>query len=224
MPKTTHKKTSNRKSRSKRGGALEFATIDDINTALTKIQSVQTCENIYQLDNTDTLKFESGGEETFKLVVLNEQGSTPLHSETFTLDEIINDFTIQLSDEGSALVLNCPPVEETPVPAAAPPNALTTGVQNVRNPGVQNMPNPTGAQNVPNGAAVVTRNANGATAASANGSARGGKKSKGKKATSKRVKVGGAERVVYEGPRGGEYIKMNGGFVNLKELSKKRSA
>jgi hypothetical protein len=41
-----------------------------------------------------------------------------------------------------------------------------------------------------------------------------------KKATSHRVKVGGAERVVYEGARGGQYVKMNGGFVSLKDLKK----
>jgi hypothetical protein len=39
-----------------------------------------------------------------------------------------------------------------------------------------------------------------------------------KKATKKRVKVGGNERVVYEGPRGGEYVKMNGGYVSLKQV------
>jgi hypothetical protein len=50
-------------------------------------------------------------------------------------------------------------------------------------------------------------------------SASGGDQEKStKKPTQKRVKVGGKERVVYEGPRGGEYIKQNGGFVSLKKL------
>lgn len=50
-----------------------------------------------------------------------------------------------------------------------------------------------------------------------------GKKSKtankGKKATTKRVKVNGRVHVVYKGSRGGEYIKHNGSFVSLKNIS-----
>jgi hypothetical protein len=46
-----------------------------------------------------------------------------------------------------------------------------------------------------------------------------GKSTNTKKATNRRVKVGAVDRVVYEGPRGGQYIKMNGGFVNLKSLT-----
>lgn len=42
--------------------------------------------------------------------------------------------------------------------------------------------------------------------------------SNGKKATSKRVNVSGKERVVYEGSRGGQYVKMSGNYVSLKEL------
>ena len=38
------------------------------------------------------------------------------------------------------------------------------------------------------------------------------------KATDKRVTVGKAKRVVYKGPRGGEYVKMNGKFVSVKSL------
>jgi hypothetical protein len=38
------------------------------------------------------------------------------------------------------------------------------------------------------------------------------------KTTSKRIKVDGRERVVYEGPRGGKYIKQNGTFISLKQL------
>ena len=40
----------------------------------------------------------------------------------------------------------------------------------------------------------------------------------GKKPTKKRVVVKGKPKVVYKGPRGGEYIKQNGGFVSLKTL------
>jgi hypothetical protein len=50
-------------------------------------------------------------------------------------------------------------------------------------------------------------------------SASGGDQKKStKKPTQKRIKVGGKDRVVYEGPRGGEYIKQGGGFVSLKKL------
>lgn len=44
----------------------------------------------------------------------------------------------------------------------------------------------------------------------------GGKKKSTKKATKKRVEVKGKKRVVYEGKRGGEYIKEGGKFVSLK--------
>ena len=37
------------------------------------------------------------------------------------------------------------------------------------------------------------------------------------KKTAKKVKVGNVERCVYKGPRGGEYIKMNGEFKPLKK-------
>ena len=37
------------------------------------------------------------------------------------------------------------------------------------------------------------------------------------KKTAKKVKVGNVERCVYKGPRGGEYIKMNGEFKSLKK-------
>lgn len=47
----------------------------------------------------------------------------------------------------------------------------------------------------------------------------GGKKKTMKK-TNKKVKVGKVERVVYVGTRGGQYIKMNGGFVSLSKLNK----
>jgi hypothetical protein len=40
------------------------------------------------------------------------------------------------------------------------------------------------------------------------------------KKTAKKVKVGNVERCVYKGPRGGEYIKMNGEFKPLKSLKK----
>jgi hypothetical protein len=45
----------------------------------------------------------------------------------------------------------------------------------------------------------------------------------GKLPTTKRVKVGGNIRIVYQGKRGGEYIKMNGGFVSLAQLKSKKS-
>lgn len=45
----------------------------------------------------------------------------------------------------------------------------------------------------------------------------GGKKSSHKK-TQKKVKVQGKERVVYKGPRGGEYVKIGGAFKSLKSL------
>ena len=38
------------------------------------------------------------------------------------------------------------------------------------------------------------------------------------KPTEKRRKVGKQTRVVYVGPRGGQYVKMQGRFVNVKEL------
>jgi hypothetical protein len=44
------------------------------------------------------------------------------------------------------------------------------------------------------------------------------KKKSTKKPTDKRVKVGHKEKVAYEGLRGGEYIKQNGGYVSLKKL------
>lgn len=48
----------------------------------------------------------------------------------------------------------------------------------------------------------------------------GKKKKEGKKVkkTAERVKVGCQNKVVYEGPKGGKYIKQNGGFVSLKDL------
>jgi len=36
--------------------------------------------------------------------------------------------------------------------------------------------------------------------------------------TNKKVQTKKGSRVVYKGPRGGEYIKMNGGFVSLRKL------
>jgi hypothetical protein len=39
-----------------------------------------------------------------------------------------------------------------------------------------------------------------------------------KKPTKKRVKVNGKNHIVYEGQRGGQYIKQNGGFVNIKSI------
>lgn len=46
----------------------------------------------------------------------------------------------------------------------------------------------------------------------------GGKKISTKKITTKRIKVGNVNKIVYKGSRGGEYIKMNGKFINLKEI------
>lgn len=43
----------------------------------------------------------------------------------------------------------------------------------------------------------------------------------GKKKTKKSVMVGKVKRVIYEGPRGGQYIKQNGGYVALRTVSKK---
>jgi hypothetical protein len=43
----------------------------------------------------------------------------------------------------------------------------------------------------------------------------------GKLPTNKRVQLGGNTRIVYQGKRGGEYIKMSGGFVSLAEAKKK---
>lgn len=43
----------------------------------------------------------------------------------------------------------------------------------------------------------------------------------GKKKTKKSVMVGKSKRVIYEGPRGGQYIKQNGGYVALRTVSKK---
>lgn len=37
-------------------------------------------------------------------------------------------------------------------------------------------------------------------------------------ATEKRVTVGKAKRVVYRGPRGGEYVKINKKYVSVKSL------
>lgn len=49
----------------------------------------------------------------------------------------------------------------------------------------------------------------------------GKKKKDGKKVkTEKRVKVGCQNKIVYEGPKGGKYIKQNGGFISLKDLLK----
>lgn len=39
-----------------------------------------------------------------------------------------------------------------------------------------------------------------------------------KKRTQKKIKVQGKERVVYKGPRGGEYVKVGGAFKSLKSL------
>lgn len=46
----------------------------------------------------------------------------------------------------------------------------------------------------------------------------GGKPKNNMTATKKRVTVGKAKRVVYKGPRGGEYVKVNGKMVSLKSL------
>jgi hypothetical protein len=46
----------------------------------------------------------------------------------------------------------------------------------------------------------------------------GGKKLSTKNITTKRIKVGNVNKVVYKGSKGGEYIKMNGGFISLKKL------
>jgi hypothetical protein len=40
------------------------------------------------------------------------------------------------------------------------------------------------------------------------------------KKTGQKVKVGNRDRVVYEGVRGGKYVKMNGGMRSLKSLEK----
>ena len=40
------------------------------------------------------------------------------------------------------------------------------------------------------------------------------------KKTGQKVKVGNRDRVVYEGVRGGKYVKMNGGMKSLKSLEK----
>jgi hypothetical protein len=42
------------------------------------------------------------------------------------------------------------------------------------------------------------------------------------KRTDKKVKVGNATRCVYEGPRGGQYVKINNKFVSLKSALKKK--
>ena len=47
-----------------------------------------------------------------------------------------------------------------------------------------------------------------------------GGKRKTMKKTNKKVKVGNVQRVVYVGTRGGQYVKMNGGFVSLSKLNK----
>lgn len=47
-----------------------------------------------------------------------------------------------------------------------------------------------------------------------------GGKTKDLKATDKRVVIGNTKRVVYEGSRGGQYIKKDGKFVSLKSMKK----
>jgi hypothetical protein len=46
----------------------------------------------------------------------------------------------------------------------------------------------------------------------------GGKGPKKCKKTAQKVKVGNVARVVYEGPRGGKYVKVKGVMVSLKKL------
>lgn len=46
----------------------------------------------------------------------------------------------------------------------------------------------------------------------------GGATKNNKKKTQKKVKVQGKERVVYKGPRGGEYVKVGGVYKSLKSL------
>ena len=46
----------------------------------------------------------------------------------------------------------------------------------------------------------------------------GGKSNK--KATSKRIQIGKKQQIVYEGPRGGQYVKQNGGFVPIHSIKK----
>lgn len=50
----------------------------------------------------------------------------------------------------------------------------------------------------------------------------GGVRKKAYKRSSKKVKVGKAERCVYVGPRGGEYVKVKGEFVSVKKASPKK--
>ena len=48
----------------------------------------------------------------------------------------------------------------------------------------------------------------------------GGAKHKSYKRTDKRVSVGGRKAVVYEGPRGGSYVRIAGKYVSIKKLAK----
>lgn len=231
MPKTTSKKStkraSTRKSRSKRGGSLvAFQSVDAINAALENIKIILTCDQKITLSEGETLTFSpapsNDGTNGFNLVVNTSNPSKPivlLENASFTFEEILEGFKLTVDAEGNApaLALVCPEDVPAAPSATVPPNAMTN-TPNRANPTVP--PNNVTQQQLPNGSVA---NANVLVSANGAAGAHGGKKTKGKKATSKRVKVGGAERVVYEGPRGGQYIKMNGGFLNLKELAKKRN-
>ncbi len=47
------------------------------------------------------------------------------------------------------------------------------------------------------------------------------KSTKEPKPTSERVTVGCQKKIVYEGPKGGKYIKQNGGYQSLSDLFKR---
>ena len=51
----------------------------------------------------------------------------------------------------------------------------------------------------------------------------GKKKTPTLKSTGKKVKIGSVERVIYEGTRGGKYVKLNGSLVTLDKAKKSHS-
>jgi hypothetical protein len=79
-----------------------------------------------------------------------------------------------------------------------------------------------GKKNIPEWAKNAQNATKNAQIAEQAPNAQGGKPKKpSPKRTTKKVKIGSVERNVHVGPRGGEYVKLNGQFVPLKTALKR---